>query len=195
MHLLKILPKISHGGLINSHFHLHDIQAFSDASSGFGIAITIGDRWRAWRLIPGWQSLDGKRDIGWAEALGFELLIRSIIGFGYVSGHFKVYGDNKGVVGTSEAKIRPQIESSAESTPSLNHITSLSPFTQHTSPVSATQQILLPEVSTLHPVSCFPNSNYRLISADSLLTRPSLSPPLKSTFSERITTPHPRQTH
>lgn len=83
---------------IPSPLDLHDIQAFSDASSGFGIAITIGDRWRAWRLIPGWQSLDGKRDIGWAEALGFELLIRSIVGFGYVSGHFKVYGDNKGVV-------------------------------------------------------------------------------------------------
>jgi hypothetical protein len=30
-----------------------DKQAFSDASSGFGVAITIGDRWCAWRLLPG----------------------------------------------------------------------------------------------------------------------------------------------
>ena len=72
--------------------------------------------------------------------------------------------------GTSETKIQPQTESSAESTPSSNHITSLSPFTQHALPVSAIQQIPLPEVSILHPVSCFPDSNYQLISADSLLT-------------------------
>jgi hypothetical protein len=77
---------------------LYDVRAFSDASSGFGIAITIRDRWRAWRLIPGWQTLDGERDIGWAEAVGFELLIKSLPGFGCVSGHIKVYGDNKGVV-------------------------------------------------------------------------------------------------
>ena len=77
---------------------LHDLRAFSDASSGVGIAITIRNRWRAWRLIPGWNTLDGERDIGWAEAVGFELLVRSIPGLGHTSGHFKVYGDNKGVV-------------------------------------------------------------------------------------------------
>ena len=31
---------------------LSDLQAFSDASSGFGIGITLGHRWRAWRLLP-----------------------------------------------------------------------------------------------------------------------------------------------
>ena len=83
---------------IPSPLELYDIQAFSDASSGVRVAITIHDRWRAWRLIPGWQTLDGQRDIGWAEAIGFELLIKSIPRFGCVSGHIKVYGDNKGVV-------------------------------------------------------------------------------------------------
>ena len=77
---------------------LHDLRAFSDASSGVGIAITIRNRWRAWRLIPGWNTLDDEQDIGWAEAVGFELLVRSIPGLGHTSGHFKVYGDNKGVV-------------------------------------------------------------------------------------------------
>lgn len=77
---------------------LIDPNAFSDASSGIGIAIIIDDKWRAWRLIPGWQTLDGKRDIGWAEAVGFELLIRTITRFIGTSGHIKVYGDNKGVV-------------------------------------------------------------------------------------------------
>jgi hypothetical protein len=77
---------------------LLDLHAFSDASSGFGIAISIQGRWRAWRLIPGWQSLNGSRDIGWAEAIGFELLIRAICRLESSGRHFKVYGDNKGVV-------------------------------------------------------------------------------------------------
>ncbi|GJE98771.1 hypothetical protein PsYK624_150070 [Phanerochaete sordida] len=33
-----------------------DVPAFSDASSGVGIAIVIHDRWRAWTLLPGWQA-------------------------------------------------------------------------------------------------------------------------------------------
>ena len=77
---------------------LTDVQAFSNASSGFGIAITIQDRWRVWRLVPGWQTLDGTRDIGWAEAVGFELLVRAIPRFGGTRSHFKVYSDNKGVI-------------------------------------------------------------------------------------------------
>ena len=32
---------------------LYEAQASSDASSEFGIAITIGDKWRAWHLITG----------------------------------------------------------------------------------------------------------------------------------------------
>ena len=75
---------------------LDDLRAFSDASSGFGIGITIGDNWRAWRLLPGWKA-DG-RDIGWAEAVGFELLVRSILSSSSGSVNLKVYGDNKGVV-------------------------------------------------------------------------------------------------
>ena len=75
---------------------LMDCNAYSDASSGFGIGITIGNRWRAWRLLPGWKS-DG-RDIGWAEAVGFELLTLFVISSSNDSAHFKVYGDNKGVV-------------------------------------------------------------------------------------------------
>jgi hypothetical protein len=77
---------------------LDDFEAYSDASSGIGIGITIADRWRAWRLIPGWKA-DG-RDIGWAEALGFELVIQSLcqVVRETHNSHFKVYGDNKGVV-------------------------------------------------------------------------------------------------
>ena len=72
------------------------MDAFSDASSGFGVGITIGKSWWAWRLLPGWKA-DG-RDIGWAEAVGFELLILSVLSSSGGSINFKVYGDNKSVV-------------------------------------------------------------------------------------------------
>lgn len=75
---------------------VRDIDAYSDASSGFGVAIVVGGRWRAWRLIGSWQSQG--RDIGWAEAVGFELLVRSITAAAAHPCDFKVYGDNKGVV-------------------------------------------------------------------------------------------------
>jgi hypothetical protein len=73
-----------------------DIQAFSDASSSVGIGIVVRDRWRAWALRPGWNT-EG-RDIGWAEAIGMELLIRTTIRDLPPGTRFKVYGDNRGVV-------------------------------------------------------------------------------------------------
>ena len=75
-----------------------DIQAFSDASSGVGIGIIIGQRWHAWRLLPGWKCTNGKRDIGWVEALGFELLIHSVDSILDGEHHVNVYGDNTGVI-------------------------------------------------------------------------------------------------
>jgi len=75
---------------------LTDLNAFSDASSGFGISITIRNKWHTWCLLPGWKS-DGQ-DISWAKAVGLELLTRSILSSSSGSAYFKVYGDNKGVV-------------------------------------------------------------------------------------------------
>jgi hypothetical protein len=75
---------------------LIDHQAYSDASSGFGIAITVGPRWRAWRLAPGWNSQG--RDIQWAEAIGFELLVIYLLSISCRGDHIKVYGDNRAVV-------------------------------------------------------------------------------------------------
>jgi hypothetical protein len=75
---------------------LIDHQGYSDASSGFGIAITIGSKWRAWTLAPGWKSQG--RDIQWAEALGFELLVIYLLTISREGDHLKVYGDNRGVV-------------------------------------------------------------------------------------------------
>jgi len=78
-----------------------DPNAFSDASSGMGVAIWINGWWRAWRLIPGWRTLDNlPRDIGWAEAVGFELLVSAVTKLPHPEpiSCVKVYGDNQGVV-------------------------------------------------------------------------------------------------
>ena len=75
---------------------LSDYNAYSDASSGVGITITIGPKWRAWQLFPGWKSQG--RDIQWAEAIGFELLIRHLLTISKEGEHITVYGDNRGVV-------------------------------------------------------------------------------------------------
>ncbi|GBE82477.1 hypothetical protein SCP_0408610 [Sparassis crispa] len=75
---------------------LADVHAYSDASSGIGIGVVIGERWRAWHLLPDWKR--DLRDIGWAEAVGFELLVRLLLTVPSFPRHLKVYGDNKGVV-------------------------------------------------------------------------------------------------
>ena len=48
-------------------------NTYSNASSGFGIGIMIGDKWYAWCLLPGWKA--NGCDIGYAKAIGFKLLI------------------------------------------------------------------------------------------------------------------------
>jgi hypothetical protein len=73
-----------------------DHAAYSDASSATGVGIVIGHRWRAWRLLPGWEG-EG-RDIGWAEALGFYFLAATLFASSNHIPCYKVYGDNRGVV-------------------------------------------------------------------------------------------------
>jgi hypothetical protein len=73
-----------------------DPSAYSDASSGTGVAIWINGRWRAWRLLPGWKDED--RDIGWAEAIGMEFLAITLFGQCPEGSCVKVFGDNRGVV-------------------------------------------------------------------------------------------------
>jgi hypothetical protein len=76
--------------------HLTDYRAYSDASSGFGVAITVGPKWHTWRLAAGWKSQG--RDIQWAEAVGFELLTVHLCKVSGEGEHLTVYGDNWGVV-------------------------------------------------------------------------------------------------
>lgn len=74
-----------------------DVGGFSDASSGVGLGVVLGGRWRSWRLLPDWKH-DG-RDIGWAEAVAFEFLVYYILQLPSLPGNnLKVFGDNRGVV-------------------------------------------------------------------------------------------------
>lgn len=91
-----ILSKPPPPRLIPLPVEVHDVRAYSDASSSTGIGITIGDRWRAWILDESWKT-DG-RDISWAEAVGFELLAHAVARIHPNIKHFRIYGDNQGVV-------------------------------------------------------------------------------------------------
>ena len=71
-------------------------NTFSDASLGVGISIVIAGRWHAWCLVKGWKR-EGW-DIGWAEAVGFEFLVCTLITVSTPGEYFKVFGDNWGVV-------------------------------------------------------------------------------------------------
>ncbi len=75
---------------------LHDYSAFSDASSGMGLGIIVGEHWRTWRLTGNWQSQG--RDIGWAKAVAFELLAQTLVILYSSDNHFLCHGDNTGVV-------------------------------------------------------------------------------------------------
>ena len=75
---------------------LTDHRAYSDASSGFSIAVMIGPTWRTWQLVAGWKSQG--RDIQWAEAIGFKLLAIGVCAFSGKGEHILLYGDNQGIV-------------------------------------------------------------------------------------------------
>ncbi|KIO08716.1 hypothetical protein M404DRAFT_57315, partial [Pisolithus tinctorius Marx 270] len=103
----KLHGRLSHAAL-TSPLHLSppipipihrsaiDLRAFSDASSTVGLAVVIGERWRAWKLHPDWKK--DERDIGWAESVAFELLVRYLLIISPSPEPIRVFGDNEGVV-------------------------------------------------------------------------------------------------
>jgi hypothetical protein len=74
-----------------------NVNIWVDASSGWGIGLMVGERWRAWKLLPGWKA-DG-REIGWAEAVALEVAIRHIAGMGVNHRQVKIHSDNQGSIG------------------------------------------------------------------------------------------------
>ncbi|KAF7776627.1 hypothetical protein Agabi119p4_5020 [Agaricus bisporus var. burnettii] len=112
-----------------------DPNAFSDASSEVGIGIIIGSKWRAWRLVPGWNAPGSGRDIGWAEAA------EATSEFSATTWALSRAG------GEAVAETAPPITFSNWSTTSA---TTRTPSSTHgTFPQHSIQRIPLPEASTL----------------------------------------------
>jgi len=77
-----------------------DIDWWGDASTSFGIGITVGSLWAVWRWKQGVKIGPRQQyDIGWAEAVAVELALRIAIEFKHLeTGHYLVLSDNMGVV-------------------------------------------------------------------------------------------------
>ena len=73
-----------------------DVDTFSDVSSGTGIAFLVSPKWKAWRLLPNWQS-DG-RNIAWAKAIAFELMASAVMEEHGQHKTYKLYCDNRTVI-------------------------------------------------------------------------------------------------
>ena len=168
---------------------LQDLRAFSDASSGsrspsriageHGASSPVGRPWTES------ETSDGQKPL-----VSSSLSSRSP-GLDLLAGTLRSTAITKGLSrlgGISEVKTEPLTEFFVEFTHSSNNFITPSPSTQLMFPVKPTQQTLLPEASTLQPDSYSPRSSYQMISADSLLTLPSLTPPQKSVCSETTDT-------
>jgi hypothetical protein len=163
----NLLSKPSLSRLIPGPCDLLDTGAFSDASSNVGIGIIIGQRWRAWRLIPGWKT-DG-RDIGWAEAVSFELLCYFVLQLAPRPGHFKVYGDNRGVVegwwkgrsrNVQTNRVFQRIHERLEDTTSSLHTCYV---TSRLNPADGPSRGIFPPFNLLLPTMVIPNELRNLI--------------------------------
>jgi hypothetical protein len=73
------------------------LTVHSDASTSFGLGVTLEDQFMAWKLLPGWKSEE--RDIGWAEAVVVEMAVEWIIVCGTRNASVTIHCDNQGVVG------------------------------------------------------------------------------------------------
>ncbi|EUC56894.1 reverse transcriptase/ribonuclease H, putative [Rhizoctonia solani AG-3 Rhs1AP] len=69
---------------------------FVDASTSFGIGLTLDETWSNWRFTPGWDSDD--RNIGWAEMVAVELGVLAAIDHGLSNISLTIRSDNQGVI-------------------------------------------------------------------------------------------------
>jgi hypothetical protein len=77
-----------------------DIDWWGDASTSFGIGVTVGGFWAVWKWAEGFSVGPKQRfDIGWAEAVAVELALHVAFHMRLLHpGHFLVCSDNSGVV-------------------------------------------------------------------------------------------------
>ncbi|CAA7270073.1 unnamed protein product [Cyclocybe aegerita] len=82
-----------------------DIDWWGDASTSFGIGVTVGSLWAVWQWKEGIKIGPKQRfDIAWAEAVAVELALRLALEAGLLHpGHYLVRSDNSGVVAVLNA--------------------------------------------------------------------------------------------
>ena len=76
---------------------LIDLDLSVNASSSWGIGLSVGSQWRAWHLLPGWNAQG--RHIGWAESIALEFAVMEIAARGFHDVHVLVHSDNQGSIG------------------------------------------------------------------------------------------------
>jgi hypothetical protein len=76
---------------------LRDLRLFVDASTSWGVGLTIGESWFALPLRSCWKR-DGI-DICWLEAVAIELSLLFLVQLGYHDVHVLIHSDNKGAIG------------------------------------------------------------------------------------------------
>jgi hypothetical protein len=84
---------------------LRNFGIYVNASTSWGVAIVIGERWHALRLVPGWKH-DGI-DICWLEAVALELCFMFLVQLAFNDVHVLVQSDNKGAIGAHEKGCSP----------------------------------------------------------------------------------------
>ncbi|KAE8181820.1 hypothetical protein CF336_g8780 [Tilletia laevis] len=71
---------------------------YVDASTEWGIGIVVGERWAAWKWLPGWDAEN--RGINWGEAVALELGLRAAVAYGAAKKVVTFWSDNQGVIGS-----------------------------------------------------------------------------------------------
>ena len=148
-------PRISHP--IPGPALITDRGTFSDASSGVGIGIVISNCWCTWRLVPGWKA--DRRDIRWAEAVGFELLAHALCATSQPGQSF----DNRGVVegwwrGRSQNWETNKVFCCIHSIADTHQCTFITCYiTSRENPADTPSRGLYPPLTCLLPAICIPD--------------------------------------
>lgn len=74
-----------------------DLAISVDASTDWGIGVTIGSLWCAWKILSGWRG--PSRDIGWLEGLAVELTCYLLEAKGIRDSQVLINSDNQGIIG------------------------------------------------------------------------------------------------
>lgn len=77
-----------------------DVDLWVDASTDWGVGLILGEKFAAFKLLPGWRG--PSRDIGWLETLAVELAAILLGILGYQGQRILLRSDNQGVIGAHE---------------------------------------------------------------------------------------------